>query len=66
LDAIALKVFRFDQRTGRQDEMMLQFDVMGRGDYRSGKVRVVSELPFAKHLEALGELVTALREQSSG
>ena len=58
LDDIRIKLFLFDQRTGRSETTRLDIGVTARDSMGTGRVRIYSELPFNKHVEC----IAALRE----
>jgi hypothetical protein len=62
LDEVILRVSWFDPETGLNSTTNMKFTVTSKADYRSGIVRVWSELPYDVHVACLAGLISAIRE----
>jgi len=56
IDDLTIHISRFNPTTGSAEDSNLRFSVMAKSDYRSGRVRVISELPYDQHVEFLASL----------
>ena len=57
LDDIVFRLARFNPETGMAIQTDLRLTVTSRGDYHSGIVSVISELPYEIHVQWVGELI---------
>lgn len=64
LDEVTLRVFLFDQMTGRSESTRIDVGVVSRDSMGTGRVRVYSELPFNMHLECVDALRSSLGSKS--
>lgn len=64
LDEVILRVSWFDPETGLNSTTNMKFTVTSKADYRSGIVRVWSELPYDIHVACLTGLIAAIRENA--
>jgi hypothetical protein len=56
MDDLTIHISRFNPITGSAEDSNLRFSVTANNDYRSGRVRVTSELPYEQHIEFLASL----------
>ncbi len=60
LDDLTIKIFLFDQLTGRPEETKMNLTVRSRDEMGTGRVVAFSELPFQKHVECIEQLRSAI------
>jgi hypothetical protein len=61
LDDLNLNFFTFDNVTGRSETVKFRFSVITRDSVGTGRLVVMSELPFDKHVECLEMLIGAMK-----
>lgn len=64
VDELHLVFNRFDQRTGRSETSRLRLGVVSKSEQGSGVVFLASTMPFERHMEMIGELRQAIRDNN--
>lgn len=63
IDDLNLNFYLFDQVTGRSETVKFRFSVTTRDLVGTGRIVVISELPFEKHIECLQELIDVMQSK---